>query len=431
LPEGDIVRKRPAGTRLTDTIMILRIDPGAHTADVLSFPRDLRIPISGHGSARINSAYETGGPFLLIKTIDENFDIPIHHYIEVDFAGFRQLVTEIGGVPVYFPHPVRSVESVELEISDPGCWTLGPRMALGFARARKDYQVQDDDGDWHTDLGGDHSRIERQQLFVQLALRRAISKGARNPNTLKGLVDVGVGNVTIDTGLEVQDILTVGRAFRSFDPADLVTHTLPVDEAPLGGPAYLYLREEEAEPTLALFRGDPSPLAPSMGPGEVVVAVRNGTGAPGQATSVTRDLAAAGFETLVPGDTERGGPTRIRYAAGSEAAARLLARYLAGPARFEVDASLDGSHVMLMTGNDWFGLAEEPRPETEVPGPSTTTTTTTTTSTTPEESTQPGSTTEPEGEPGVEVVGDADDPDDPAFYRATAPPPGATCPLTP
>ena len=186
LGEGDSVKNRESGDlagQHTDSIMVLRIDPAEATARLLSFPRDLWVPIAGSDSnQRINTALSTGGAERLIQTIDEDFGIPIHHYLQVDFADFKTLVEEIDGVPVQFPRPARAASS-GLVIEEPGCWILGPDQALGFSRARKDYQVRDDDGDWHTDPGVDFSRVQRQQLFIQLAMRRAIAKGARNPNT--------------------------------------------------------------------------------------------------------------------------------------------------------------------------------------------------------------------------------------------------------
>jgi LCP family protein required for cell wall assembly len=400
LDEGDVVRRRPTGTKLTDTIMVLRVDPQAGTADIVSFPRDLLVDIPGRTSrARINSAFETGGPDLLVQTIAENFGIPVHHYLEVDFAGFRELVQVVGGIPVYFPHPVRSADSVTLEIPAPGCWVLGPVQALGFARARKDYQVQDADGDWHTDLGGDYSRVERQQLFIQLALRQAIAKGARNLNTLRRLIDLGIASVTIDDALEPEMIVDLSRSFRSFDPAELVTHTLPVDEAAPGGPAYLYLREEEAEPILAIFRGGDPGMAGDIAPvttDQVTVQVRNGTGTENQATDVSGLLADVGFNAMIGADGSPGFPT------------------------------------VVQTGSDWAGVRTTPQAYSEVPGPTvpdpTATSDTSTTGSEPLEdlgsTTTPGaSTTDAE----VEQPGDVDDPDEAAFYRATVPPPGSQC----
>ena len=439
--EGSAAEARVAGTKLTDTIMVLRVDPSAASASVLSFPRDLLIDIPGQPSrARINSAFETEGPGLLIRAIDENFGIPIHHYLEVDFAGFQELVQVVDGIPVWFPHPTRSRETVELEIPAAGCWVLGPRQALGFARARKDYQVQDADGDWHTDMGGDYSRVERQQLFIQLALQQAISKGARNVNTLRRLIGLGVSSVTIDDQLEPESLAELSRSFRSFAPTDLVTYTLPVDEAPQGGPAYLYLREAEAEPTLALFRGGDAGMAPPVPVEDVTVQVRNATGTPNQARDVTAALGAVGFSTLVPGvDGGPGFPTVLQYAPGAEAHARVVGSWLAGDFVYAPAELPEGVDVVLITGAGWAGVRDVAQPYDEVPevtppttAPGETTTTapgdTTTTVVGGTTTTVAGgaSTTAPEDE-----AGDVDDPDDPAFYRATPPPPDADCQRTP
>ncbi len=429
LAEGDSVKIRETEGKLTDTIIVLRLDPDAGTADLLSLPRDLYVPLAGsESSGRINSAYNVGGPIRLIQTISQDFGIPIDHYVEIDFAGFRELVNVVDGVPVQFPHPVRSRSSVELDIPEAGCWILGPRQALGFVRARKDYQVQDDLGTWHTDQGGDFSRVERQQLFVELALRRAIAKGARNPNTLRQLVELGARSVTIDDDLEPEVVVDLGRTFSGFDPADLVTHTLPVDEAEEGGPAYLYLREDEAEPTLALFRDDGSEGS-SLPAGQVVVRVRNGTGTPNQAGEVTRGLAELGFETLVPdADVGVGFPTVVLYGAGNEAAARTVARSVNGPVTYQTASAPEDDRVVLVTGTDWLGLSPQLRPVDEVPAPPAVTAP-------PDDTGSAADLTNEEAPvttaPGDEGLGDPNDPDDPAFYRAAEVPPGTECRLTP
>ena len=78
------------GCECTDTIMVLRVDPEEKQAYILSFPRDLYLPISGTGeTARINTAHAHGAQ-TLIDTIQDNFDIPIHHYVEIDFVGLRE-----------------------------------------------------------------------------------------------------------------------------------------------------------------------------------------------------------------------------------------------------------------------------------------------------------------------------------------------------
>src|SRR4051812_32468993 len=76
----------------SDTIMIARVDPDAKTVDLISFPRDLWVPISPSGeSGRINTAYNTNDPAesgaqQLVDTIRADFGIDINHYLEIDFA---------------------------------------------------------------------------------------------------------------------------------------------------------------------------------------------------------------------------------------------------------------------------------------------------------------------------------------------------------
>src|SRR2546422_351399 len=67
---------------------------------VLSFHRDLWVRIDGHRRhAKINSALDDS-PQALIDTVEELSGIPIHHYVEVDFSGFRSLVDTVGGIDV-------------------------------------------------------------------------------------------------------------------------------------------------------------------------------------------------------------------------------------------------------------------------------------------------------------------------------------------
>ena len=431
LGEGDSVKNREPGDlagQHTDTIMVVRVDPAATTAQLLSFPRDLWVPIADTDSnQRINTALATGGAERLIRTIDQDFGIPIHHYIQVDFADFRTLVDVVDGVPVDFPHPARA-ESSGLVIEEPGCWTLGPEQALGFARARKDYQVQDADGDWHTDPGVDFSRVGRQQLFVELALRRAIAKGARNPNTLRQLVDLGVGTVRIDDSLDAGDLVDLGTRFRGFDPSDLETFTLPVTDDVVGGAQVLFLQEEAAAPVLSIFQGVDPAAAATADPAEVTVQVRNGTATEGQAGEVTSALADAGFETLVPSDAEIGLPTTVLYTAGSEGEAQLVARHLAGPVSYQESAALEGADVVVVTGTDWAGVAAAPRPVEEVEAPTTTTTAPAATTTAPDDASEPS--IMDGGETSAPPQGDPDDPDDPLFFEASAPDPGQSCQAT-
>jgi LCP family protein required for cell wall assembly len=85
--------------RRSDTIMILRQERNGG-ASIMSIPRDLWVEIAGTGeSQRINTAYNEG-PERLAATVSGALGIPIHHYIEVDFQGFKNIVDEVGGIEI-------------------------------------------------------------------------------------------------------------------------------------------------------------------------------------------------------------------------------------------------------------------------------------------------------------------------------------------
>jgi LCP family protein required for cell wall assembly len=365
LDPGDPVRIGRAGAGKSDTIMIVRIDPKERGAKLLSLPRDLWVPIAGTGHSRkINAAVEIGGAPLLIRTIDQNFGIDIHHYVQVDFAAFRDLVDAIGGVPIYFPYPARDRE-IGLDIRKTGCVTLDPVQALAFVRSRTYEQLID--GEWQVDLRlPDIGRIGRQQAFIRKALSRASERGARNPGTLDRLIDVGLDGITVDQGLTAGDLFDLGRRFRSFDPDNLETYSLDGAVTPdMVGPAdILRLDERAAAPIFDLFR-DPRPPADEpaedLEPSSVHLRVLNGTGQPQEATDAGAALGAAGFAIDGVGDSPVLGAdqTLVQYPPGQEAAADLVARWLAGGAQLEEVEGADG--IVLVTGSDWDGVRDRPR----------------------------------------------------------------------
>mgnify|MGYP000443689414 CR=1 FL=1 len=150
---GDVEGER------SDVLMVVHVDPETETGFVVSFPRDTWVQIPGYDSDRLNAAYGLGGPQLVIETLRENFSIDIHHYLEVDFDGFREIVDTIGGVDIQFNTPARDAKS-NLDVADAGCRELDGNQALAYARSRF-YEAYDADSDrWRQDPRSDLSRIE-------------------------------------------------------------------------------------------------------------------------------------------------------------------------------------------------------------------------------------------------------------------------------
>ncbi len=364
-------RQDLGSTLRSDTIMVLHIDPRSTRASILSFPRDLWVPIAGTShSGRINTAITTvdpnDGPRRLIQTITEGFQIPIDHYLQVDFAQFKGIVHAVGGVPVYFQTPVRDTNS-GLAVPKAGCITLDGAQALAYVRSRH-YEIPYRNG-WREDPATDLGRISRQQDFIRRMIRRAISKGSRNPAKLKSLMDTGVKSITLDDTLKIGQLTDLGLRFRGFNPDNLKTYSL--GEAVVrkfhGGADALDLVQEKADPILRRFQSVSGRALPVSA---VKVQVLNGSGVPNQATTVTQSLVGLGFQTAIPGSAPaNSAQTVVRYPAGHEKQAQLLARFIGGPVRFEQAASV--TDVQLVTGTDFTSVLQTAKPAKEVPAPTT------------------------------------------------------------
>jgi len=399
------------GCDCTDTIMVLRVDPAATSAHVLSFPRDLWLPIAGTDrSARINSAHAKGEQ-VLIDTIEESFGIEINHYVEIDFVGFERLVNAVGGIPMWFDNPVRD-QHTGLNIPNRACQVLDGEQARKFVRSRY-LEYKGDDGRWRADATSDLGRITRQQAFIRQAISKAVGAGLTNPATLNQLVSAGVENVRLDSHLKVGTILDVGRKFASFDAKDLIGYSIPaVGFRTSRGAAVLRPQMREAEEMLNIFRGLPPGTISSP---SVDVRVLNGTGIVGQAGDVAEALEVLGFVTIGVGSyPERVQHTRVLYGDGGDSAARLVARHLTGGAPLYYDDSLEGNEVVVVTGADFTTVHEQIAPEGSRDELRSTTTTV-----------APPSTVA--GETTTSTVAAPPTTAKPAGYATGEPPPGETC----
>jgi LCP family protein required for cell wall assembly len=236
--------------------MVLRVDPDESQAAILSFPRDLWVRIgSTNRKSRINSAFDKHDPGRLVQTIEENFDIPVDHYIEVDFCAFKYLVDAVGGVKIPFEFPTRD-RYTGLNVPEPGCFTMSGDAALAYVRSRH-YQYQED-GRWKEDGSSDRGRIRRQQDFIKRMLRKAIDRGATRPDVAKRLIDTALDHVRIDESLTVNDLLRVSARLRSFDPEAVRTYRMDGDGTNIGGAAVIVpdLEDPATQDVLRVFRGE-------------------------------------------------------------------------------------------------------------------------------------------------------------------------------
>lgn len=238
---GDVTGSR------SDTIMVLRVDNSDDSAALLSIPRDLYVETSVR-TGRINGAYNDG-PAVLVQALQQALSLPIHHYVEIDFYGFKALVEALGGVNVCFPLPTRDL-STGLNIVAPGCYLLDGTQALAYARSRHYEQLQAD-GQWHEDPTSDLGRATRQRDFVNRCLQQAVEQVQMNPFDTGELLRAMGNAISIDDDL---DPISAASSLRTAVGAGLATYSLPVFPDTINGDDVL-LVASDADAVLNFFRG--------------------------------------------------------------------------------------------------------------------------------------------------------------------------------
>ena len=239
--------------RRTDVMMLAHMVPGERI-QLLSLPRDLMVDIDGNGTNRLNASYVVGGPDLLIKTVQEETGIPVHHFVEIDFGGFGRIVDSLGGVTFDFPLAARDSKSGFA--TEAGTQTLDGEMAVAYARSRQ-YEVYEN-GSWSGTGGGDIARTQRQQdIMVQLFDQVASPSSAFNlPTFLPTFAD----NITADEGLSLGLMTDLGRAALGLSSTDIDRVTLPVkNHKGNDGRAYVVPTEDAPTVIAAFIAGDPYP----------------------------------------------------------------------------------------------------------------------------------------------------------------------------
>src|ERR1700730_1612913 len=196
---------------LTQSMILLRVVPATKHVTMLSIPRDLWVPLSSGGAAKIDAAYAYGGPEAAIATVERNFQVHVDDYVWVGLKGLIDLIDQMGGVDVVTSNPVlddfypADVESpnpysYKRVAVLPGAQHLDGLHALEYVRSR------------HDDLRGDFGRSARQQQ-VLLALRARAN--TLNPTDLPAVAASLNGELKTSIGLDrISSLLALASALK-------------------------------------------------------------------------------------------------------------------------------------------------------------------------------------------------------------------------
>jgi LCP family protein required for cell wall assembly len=198
----------------SDTIMLLTL-PKSGTPSLISIPRDSYVDIDGYGSNKLNAAYSYGGPKLMVKTIEENFDIKIDHFIEMGFDGLLSTVDSVGKLHLCLDYDVNDNDS-GLKWKA-GCHDADGGTALAFSRMR------------YADPLSDIGRTLRQRQVINELGKKIYSPDVLlNPFKAFPVMTTSLNSMLFDQDANIFDVV---QAFFGFKDAsgDKGAHgTLPI-----------------------------------------------------------------------------------------------------------------------------------------------------------------------------------------------------------
>jgi LCP family protein required for cell wall assembly len=380
----------------SDIDMILHLNPSTGAVSLLSIPRDLFVPNARiEGANKIDAALYQG-PSQLVAAIEEDFAIPINHYVELNFDTFASVVNALGGVYMDFPIPIFDQES-GLNIERPGCYLLDGVKALELVRARH-LQIQNTPSNhnprsWPQEALSDLARIRRTHEFLRVLAGKVAARGLGNPITDQSIATAVLPSLTVDNRFSESSMVGLARTFAHTNIANVLQYTFPVIEVQTG--TYLYQGyyygdvEFPVQPTgvnsinqilgvaagMNSFTDQPLP-APSSFP----LSIENGTGVASQAATVAQELTAKGFKIKSTSDVTPVGPvseTVVWYGgpkppangnwtSPAQADAQAVLAQLQGPAILGYDPAnvTAGSRVTLQTGTNLSVKAKVTSPKT-------------------------------------------------------------------
>jgi LCP family protein required for cell wall assembly len=334
----------------SDVMILTHVNPETKKVWMISFPRDLKTEIAGHGTAKLNAAYAYGQEDLAIKTVEKISGQAINHYMAVNFTGFEDVVDALGGVEIDVPKKINDPaadysKGKKASKIAAGKQILDGAHALTFVRSR------------HTYADGDFGRMRAQQLFFQAVVDQM---GDVSLSKLPGLVTAV--SKSIQTDFTPIQLLGVAREMRGIKSDDMQTETIPSKwVSPYVVPdekkeAALFKKFATEQPFKEEAKKDEAAQV-ALKPSEITVTVRNGTTRSGIAKEAASILKARGFDVGDVGNTENQSvydATMVIYKKSKESA-ELVAKYLPDDVKIVESRGMYNydSEILVVLGKNW------------------------------------------------------------------------------
>jgi len=205
----------PSHDKLADSIMLVSLKPSTRQAAIVSVPRDLWVPISSHGTHRINYAHAIGEqsgypgevPGLLCDTVAAVFGQPVHAFVRIDFSAFEKIVDDLGGIDVYCQRGF--YDYLFKDGFAQGWHHLSGKRALAYARYR--YVIGPE--------GDNFAREMRQQQVVNAVKSKLQNVTPQQATHLLAAIST-LSNAT-ETNLTTGQMISLYSTFHNIDPRNV------------------------------------------------------------------------------------------------------------------------------------------------------------------------------------------------------------------
>lgn len=367
----------------SDVMMLMNLSADRQRVTVVSFPRDLLVPLPTckdpetdevypeQELGQLNSALSLGGPGCTVAAINELTGLEIDHFMMADFNSVKELSETLGGVEVCLNQPVNDPKS-GLDLPA-GVSSIQGEQALAFLRTRAGFGN-----------GGDQGRIRAQQSFLASMVRKVKDEGTlRNLPKVYAIAETVTKNLTVDQQLsQVPTLLMLADRLKDVDLEKVAFVTAPTVAYPYD-PNRLVLDETLAAPLFQTLVEDgdvtappeapaapesgapgaeapaPAPEAPAepelfFDPAAVPVTVVNASGVADREAELQTHLLGLGYAltSTVPNDAGISPATQVFAGFGYEEIAKVVAEVFGIP-QSQVVGSASTVGVTVSVGEDF------------------------------------------------------------------------------
>ena len=196
-----------------DTIMVAHIPPDRETVQIMSIMRDSWVEIPDHpGMRKVNAALALGGVPLMVQTVEGIIDQRIDHVAVIDFEGFKDLTTALGGVTLQ-----NDIAFSEGAYSFPaGTIAVAGDEALVYVRAR--YPFSD----------GDYQRSHNQRALLRGAIEQLMTReNLTNPDRLAGILATVSPHMATSDTFSLPVVLDLATQMAQLDASRVQAFTMP------------------------------------------------------------------------------------------------------------------------------------------------------------------------------------------------------------